>query len=155
MKSRSILLTTFLVLFGMIALFSHGSKAKQFEYWYPFYRYALTQEGDAPTCLQNYTDAVKELGSKHSMTCKNLVSCIYSNTKEIDKADMSSALVLLGLTPTVLGQIGPTINNKAQLWFQNPILGSTLDGFWDAVGKDRTSEAYSAERLRLWGEVAF
>ncbi|OQE06241.1 hypothetical protein PENVUL_c019G06459 [Penicillium vulpinum] len=112
-----------LVLFGMIALFSHGSKAKQFEYWYPFYRYALTQEGDAPTCLQNYTDAVKELGSKHSMTCKNLVSCIYSNTKEIDKADMSSALVLLGLTPTVLGQIGPTINNKAQLWFQNPILG--------------------------------
>lgn len=57
------------------------------------------------------------------MTCKNLVSCIYNNTKEIDKADMSSALVLLGLAPTVLGQMGPTLNHKAQLCVQSPILG--------------------------------
>ncbi|KAJ5382184.1 hypothetical protein N7517_000095 [Penicillium concentricum] len=105
------------------ALFFHGSNAKQFEHWYPFYRWTLTQEGDAPACLQEHEDAVELLGPEHSMTCKNLINCIYNNTKEIDKADMSSALVLLGLTPAVIGQIGPTIHNKAQLCYQNPILG--------------------------------
>lgn len=52
-----------------------------------------------------------------------MASCLFRNTAEIDKADMSSALVLLGLTPTVLGQIGPTIKAKAQLGFQSPVLG--------------------------------
>ncbi|KAJ5188151.1 hypothetical protein N7491_004476 [Penicillium cf. griseofulvum] len=111
-----------LVLLSITALFL-GSNAKQFEHWYPFYRWTLTGEGNAPTCLKNYAREVDKFGPQHSMTCKTLVSCIYSNTKEIDKADMSSALVLLGLTPTVLGQIGPTIHNKAQLCFHYPVLG--------------------------------
>lgn len=121
--ARIILLTALPVLLGVVTLFFHGSNAKQFEHWYPFYRWTLTRDGAAPTCLQDYEDAVEVLGAHHSMTCKNLVSCIYNNTKEIDKADMSSALVLLGLAPTVLGQMGPTLNHKAQLCFQSPILG--------------------------------
>ncbi|KAJ5592175.1 hypothetical protein N7537_009079 [Penicillium hordei] len=108
---------------GVVTLFFHGSNAKQFEYWYPFYRWTLTQEGEAPTCLKDYEDAVVVLGAQNSMTCKTLVSCIYNNTKEIDKADMSSALVLLGLAPTVLGQMGPALDHKAQLCFRSPILG--------------------------------
>ncbi|CAI7630029.1 unnamed protein product [Penicillium glandicola] len=113
-----------LVSLSVMALFFNGSNAKQFEHWYPFYRFTLTQEGDAPTCFKTYEYDLANLdASQHSMTCKNLVSCIYNNTKEIDKADMSSALVLLGLAPTVLGQMGPTISNKAQLWFRSPILG--------------------------------
>ncbi|OQD68150.1 hypothetical protein PENPOL_c003G01699 [Penicillium polonicum] len=111
------------VLLSVITLFLHGGNAKQFEHWYPFYRRTLTQEGEAPTCLKDYADAVEILGAKSSMTCKTLVSCIYNNIKEIDKADMSSALVLLGLAPTVLGQMGPTLNHKAQLCVQSPILG--------------------------------
>jgi hypothetical protein len=121
-KSR-IILTAFLVLLSITALFIHGSNAKQFEHWYPFYRFTLTGEGEAPACLKNHTRDVEKFGPQHSMTCKTLVTCIHSNTKEIDKADMSSALVLLGLAPTVLGQIGPTIHNKAQLCFHYPILG--------------------------------
>lgn len=108
---------------SVIALFFHGSNAKQFEHWYPFYQWTLTQEGEALTCLEDYTAAVKEWGAQDSTTCKNLVSCIYNNTKEIDKADMSSALVLLGLAPTVLAQMGPTLNHKARLCYQSPILG--------------------------------
>lgn len=123
MNSRNISLTVFLVLFGVLTLFLHGSNAKQFEHWYPFYKWTLTGEEGAPTCLKDYGDAVERLGAQNSMTCKNLVSCIYNNTKEIDKADMSSALVLLGLAPTVLGQMGPTLNQKAQLCVQSPILG--------------------------------
>ncbi|OQD93611.1 hypothetical protein PENSOL_c031G05964 [Penicillium solitum] len=111
------------VLLSVITLFLHGSNAKQFEHWYPFYKWTLTGEERAPTCLKDYANAVEILGAQNSMTCKNLVSCIYNNTKEIDKADMSSALVLLGLAPTVLGQMGPTLNQKAQLCVQSPILG--------------------------------
>ncbi|KAJ5396249.1 uncharacterized protein N7487_010552 [Penicillium crustosum] len=111
------------VLLSVISLFLHGCNARQFEHWYPFYEWTLTQEEGAPTCLKDYADAVERLGAEQSMTCKNLVSCIYNNTKEIDKADMSSALVLLGLAPTVLGQMGPTLNQKAQLCVQSPILG--------------------------------
>ncbi|KAJ5921885.1 hypothetical protein N7516_009588 [Penicillium verrucosum] len=107
------------VLSSVITLFVHGTNAKQFEHWYLFYRWTVTGEGKAPTCLKDYVDAVEILGAKSSMTCKNLASCIYNNTQEIDKADMSSALVLLGLAPTVLGQMGPTLNHKAQ----RPLLG--------------------------------
>lgn len=74
-------------------------------------------------CYRNYALDVQQWGTSDPNVRKTMVNCLMTNNGDINKADWSSALVLLGLTPTILGQLGSTIKEKAQLSFQSPILG--------------------------------
>ncbi|KAJ5353693.1 hypothetical protein N7541_006257 [Penicillium brevicompactum] len=52
-----------------------------------------------------------------------MVNCLMDNPGEVNKADWSSAIVMLGLTPTILGGLSPTLEQKAKMCWENPILG--------------------------------
>ncbi|OKO94967.1 Aconitate hydratase, mitochondrial [Penicillium subrubescens] len=83
----------------------------------------LLQVANTSQCYESYSRDVQTNGASDPNACKNMVDCLYSKNGDINKADWSSALVLLGLTPTILGQLGPDIKEKARLGFQSPILG--------------------------------
>lgn len=52
-----------------------------------------------------------------------MVNCLMENPGEVNKADWSSAIVMLGLTPTILGGLSPTLEQKAKMCWENPVLG--------------------------------
>ncbi|KAJ5594131.1 uncharacterized protein N7459_000339 [Penicillium hispanicum] len=106
-----------------LTLLLHTSHATQFENFYPFYHKSLTTEENTPQC-HDYYDAARAAGNTSDPnTCKTMVNCLFTNNGDINKADWSSALVLLGLTPTILGGLGPTIEEKAELLLHQPPLG--------------------------------
>jgi hypothetical protein len=99
------------------------SNAAQFAHWYPFYIGTLTHGEYNQHCYNNYNENVTTYGTLDPGTCKNMVDCLMDHAGEINKADWSSAIVLLGLTPTILGGLSPTLEEKAQMCWESPILG--------------------------------
>lgn len=108
---------------GLMALLLHGGHAKQFEQFYPYYQQSLTIMENTTECHKNYALDIQRWGASDPNVCKSMVNCLMTNNGDINKADWSSALVLLGLTPTILGQLGSTLKEKARLSFQSPVLG--------------------------------
>ena len=51
-----------------------------------------------------------------------MVTCLLQNIDDIDKADMSSATVILGLMPTILSYFGPSLEEMALISSCRPIL---------------------------------
>ena len=58
--------------------------------------------------------------------CKSMTTCLLQNIDDFDKADMQSATVILGLMPTILSYVGPTIGEIALLSSRRPILAVFL-----------------------------
>ena len=58
--------------------------------------------------------------------CKNHMSCILNHTSEANKASLSTAGVVLGLLPTLLAVLSPSISELALLSAQRPLLASLL-----------------------------
>ena len=56
-----------------------------------------------------------------------MATCLLRNLDDIDKADMQSATVLLGLTPTIISYIGPTVVDITLVSSYRPVL-ATLTG---------------------------
>jgi hypothetical protein len=52
-----------------------------------------------------------------------MAECLLEGAGEVNKGDWSSATVLLGLTPSILGMAAPTIEERLQLLRERPILG--------------------------------
>lgn len=52
-----------------------------------------------------------------------MAECLLKGAGEVNKGDWSSATVLLGLTPSILGMAAPTIEERVQLLRERPILG--------------------------------
>lgn len=52
-----------------------------------------------------------------------MAECLLEGAGEVNKGDWSSATVLLGLTPSLLGMAAPTIEERLQLLRERPILG--------------------------------
>lgn len=93
--------------------------SKQFQDWYPEYAQIFTRirDDNCSTEFQNYLEgksdiSIKELksqgGSEHSRFVHPVILCILDNTNEYIKAALSSAQVILGLTPTILAIMGPS-----------------------------------------------
>lgn len=51
-----------------------------------------------------------------------MATCLLQNIDDYDKADMQSATIILGLMPTILSYIGPTIGEIALLSSRRPVL---------------------------------
>ena len=67
-----------------------------------------------------YTEKVEVKGS--AGLCKSMVSCLSENTEEVNKADMASGTIMLGLMPTIISFIGPTVGEIALISARRPIL---------------------------------
>lgn len=97
--------------------------AAQFKDWYPFYIGTLTHGAVNHQCYATYNYNITIYGALDSGTCKNMVDCLMDNAGAVNQADWSSAIVILGLTPTILGGLSPTLEEKARLSWESPILG--------------------------------
>ena len=51
-----------------------------------------------------------------------MVTCLLRNLDDIDKADMQSATVILGLMPTVISYVGPTVADTTLVSSHRPVL---------------------------------
>jgi hypothetical protein len=96
----------------------------QFSTFYPFYSNSLTLHDSAP-CHANYS--IKSFPQDTLLygnggPCKAMVTCLLSALGADNLADMASANIILGLTPTILGYIGPTLSESAQLFSRRPVL---------------------------------
>jgi hypothetical protein len=58
--------------------------------------------------------------------CQVALDCIIENTSGSAMQEMSSSLVLLGLTPTILSQLGPKLSESSMLSYQRPVLSFLL-----------------------------
>lgn len=55
-----------------------------------------------------------------------MATCLLENIDEFDKADMQSATVILGLMPTILSYVGPTVGEMALISSRRPVLAMLL-----------------------------
>jgi hypothetical protein len=97
--------------------------AAQFKDWYPFYIGTLTHGAVNHQCYASYNQNITLYGEQDSGTCKNMVDCLMDNAGAVNEADWSSAIVILGLTPTILGGLSPTLEEKARMSWESPALG--------------------------------
>ena len=58
--------------------------------------------------------------------CKSMAICLLQNIDDFDKADMQSATIILGLMPTVLAYVGPTVGEMALISSRRPVLAVFL-----------------------------
>ena len=87
--------------------------------------------------------------------CKNMATCLLRNLDEIDKADMQSATVLLGLTPTIISYVGPTVVDIALVSSYRPIL-ATLTGLGaPAIFPTRLFKMVSPDKRLKQGVLKF
>ena len=101
--------------------------AEQFSHWYGFYSSTLLHRA-GPNCYPNYTAGDFPQYAKYMEVegkidiCKSMVTCLLQNIDDIDKADMQSATIILGLMPTILSYIGPTVTEMALISSRRPLL---------------------------------
>lgn len=55
-----------------------------------------------------------------------MATCLLQNIDEYDKADMASATIILGLMPTILSYVGPTVGEMALVSSRRPVLAVFL-----------------------------
>ena len=106
------------------------SNAEQFSHWYGFYTETLLHIA-GPKCYPNYTvshfpEYVKYTSGGKLDPCKSMATCLLQNVDEYDKADMQSATIILGLMPTILSYVGPTVGEMALISSRRPVLAALL-----------------------------
>ncbi|KAF1952895.1 hypothetical protein CC80DRAFT_571289 [Byssothecium circinans] len=115
------------------SLFDHPEHPLKFQSFYPQLQEVLYEVSTGPcsVSLQAYEGnltARREL-TKHGGVgnyCYLQNDCILSTLYESSKANMAAASVLLGLTPTILASLGPTIAEIALLSSRRPLLSLLL-----------------------------
>src|SRR5262245_34114277 len=76
----------------------------KFQQWFPKYRQEL--ENVVSTNCSGPFKAYQAASGNVNKQCTLVVDCILAATRESQKANMASAAVLLGLTPTILTMLG-------------------------------------------------
>ena len=130
------------LLFTLATLLSPAlATTNQFQRWYPEYRhifqrvlrddcsneYAFYLAGHRNvTRFQNFDRWIG--ATKTSQLAFPPASCVLDHTSEWMKFNMASASVLLGLTPTILAALGPTIEETSTFFIiaRRPLLGMCL-----------------------------
>ena len=140
MKSVPILVT-FVALLG-----SSCSKAEQYHHWYGFYSFTLRDIAGSK-CYSNYTTGEFPELAKYGVpngidVCRAMTTCLLQNLGDMDKADMQSATIVLGLTPTILAYLGPTVGELALLSSRRPVLATLLALGAPAIFAIRPFELY-------------
>ena len=105
----------------------NSSGGPQYHDYYPQWRpwqLNISTQACNSTLAQYNADYRSEgtLGHFTVDSCYNHLTCILNNTPEAWKASMAAASVALGLLPTLLATIGPTISETSLLSSQRPVL---------------------------------
>lgn len=99
----------------LLLVFSHRVHAHQFHHWYPYYRYAITIDNNQQQCFETQLPLSRWNGVNDGIDhCKFFVNCVQGNLGEIDKADMASATILLGLLPGLVSVLGLGLEEGAE-----------------------------------------
>ena len=98
----------------------------KFQHWYPAFGYYLATISNE-TCsltLRAYEGSLSARVELPPVTtyCGAHLSCILSIAQEAAKANIAATTVLLGLTPSILAFLGPTIAEVSLLSLRRPIL---------------------------------
>lgn len=101
----------------------------QFQSWYSNHAKALV-EYTLTTCNESYTDYLiafnSPLGSRNASyllsTCHRVESCLLDTVPSNWQANFNSANVVLGLMPTLLASIGPSLSEISLLTAHRPLL---------------------------------
>jgi len=88
--------------------------------WYDGY-----YDGVGDVCMESITAYWYNNGT-NPWRCAHALDCIIGNTTGSAMQEMSSTLVLLGMTPTILSQLGPKLSESSMLSFQRPFLSFLL-----------------------------
>ncbi|KAH0542537.1 hypothetical protein FGG08_003042 [Glutinoglossum americanum] len=100
---------------------------RPFRLWFPTYlKHYRYKWGDS-------CDALLNVSKKEDSWCESASDCILSNTPETQKANMAGAGILLGLAPSIIGNLAPTIESMAILATERPLLGFLVSGGTPAV----------------------
>lgn len=95
--------------------------------WYPSNQVNLAMVEAAEECqaeLEGYWNSVQI--HPPSSPCGAAQDCLLSALKEYTKANYATAAILLGLLPTILGFIGPALQDTAILTIHRPFLASLI-----------------------------
>ena len=116
------MLNHFLVAITLL-LNPNGSNAA-FSNWYGRYRNAMVNTA-GPQCDSNYTENYFPQYPEYPLKdrvdqCRNMAACLIQNLNQFDLADMSSATVILGLMPTIIAFLGPTVEEIALVSARRP-----------------------------------
>ncbi|RDW60755.1 hypothetical protein BP6252_12138 [Coleophoma cylindrospora] len=120
---------TFLVAFPRLSMAFSTAK---FQSWYPYYGGVLDIELfgiEAPgynNCSANYTAYKQAQGINRTNVCYNVYDCLFSGLLPNEQSNFASAQVFLGLTPTLLATIAPSIGEISLLSSQRPLLSFFL-----------------------------
>ena len=115
--------TLLILSFGRLA---HGWRERQsFEHFFPDVEAELSKAitDKCSGVVQKYRHEHVKL---YSVYCVKAYSCIMNNVSEYTKANMASAAVLLGLTPTILTTLGSSNTELALLSSHRPVLAALL-----------------------------
>jgi hypothetical protein len=118
---------------------SSSSLRYKFQKWFPKYRTQLA--ASAARCRTKI-----ELYQRWEPTedcerpCSCVVDCILEQTAENIKVNMAAAVVVLGLTPSILAMLGPSIAEAAVLTTERPLLSLFLALGAPAINMPRVFE---------------
>jgi hypothetical protein len=126
----------------------HAAKSLPFNKFLPFYTesYKSFWEGKCDDLLAVRTG--------HAW-CENISDCILEHTPETQKANMAGAGVLLGLLPSLLSQLSPSLRELTALFDQRPILAILTTAMNPGVflnrlfaRRDSSEDAYLRGKLK-------
>ena len=109
-RQRTLLLAAFTLL-----PLAHALEFELFRTFLPFYERAFKLD------WVGKCDEELKVRAGH-IWCENITDCILNNTGETHKSNMAGASVLLGLLPSLLGQLSPSLGELSQLFDQRPVL---------------------------------
>jgi hypothetical protein len=121
--------------------------------WYPYFAAGLgyVSEKTCNASLKAYEgDAAsrRQLGPVGSY-CYEHSDCIMKNVAESIKANMAGATVVLGLIPTILASLGPTVGEMALLSWRRPVLSLLLSMGAPAIYPSRIMQSEDPTKLLL------
>lgn len=115
-----------------------------FQHWFPILEPELSYNSKftCETTLLAYQGSVvarEELPPVWSY-CQAHDDCVLGSISESNKASMSATSVLLGLTPTILSGLGPTVAEVSLLSLRRPLLASLISLGAPAIYPSRPME---------------
>jgi hypothetical protein len=109
----------------LIRLHFQGAKAfgpKKFKLWFTNWREAYIVGDECAAEIGTYWAG----NSTFPWRCQAAIDCIIGNLSGSALQEMSSSLVLLGLTPTMLSQMGLRLSESSMLSYRRPVLSFLL-----------------------------
>ena len=163
MTFKTTLLLTLVVLFAPVIAQIQVTSTGQFQSWYPEYKH-IFQRILRENCSDEYAYYLagqpnstrfeqdkRDGGVETSQLAFPPASCILNNLSEWVKFNMASAAVLLGLTPSILAALGPSVEEVTSLFIlaRRPLLGMCLAAGAPSLFSFRTVDYHKTlENLR-------